>query len=139
MQSRGDLIDRMQQNNLRGLASGVYCFTDLSEVWSFMPTEMIVEYGKQSDTYYLIVEGVGIVALKAVNKWQHCIRLTVLEKRDCFSIPPKCIRNCKNGVILCVSQSQFMQCFSRFPVRNIIDIVGTAIVDMLTQVFDSGL
>ena len=41
MQSRGDLIARMQQNNLfKGLPSEVYqYFADLSEVWRFNPTK----------------------------------------------------------------------------------------------------
>ena len=140
MQSRGDLIDRMQQNNLfRGLPSGVYQFlADLSEVWSFMPTEMIVEHGKQSDTYYLIVEGEAIVALKSGQQ------VATLHPADGFgevglllNTPRSASVIAKTYVkVLCVSQSQFMQCFSRFPEfgKLLSTLLAQRLSDTLTQV-----
>lgn len=140
MRSRGDLIDRMQQNNLfRGLPSGVYQFlADLSEVWAFAPTEVIVEHGHQSDTYYLIVEGEAIVSLEGGQQ------VATLEPADGFgevglllNTPRTASVIAKSYVkVLCVSQSQFMQCFSRFPEfgKLLSTLLARRLSDTLTQV-----
>ncbi len=140
MRSRGELIDRMQQNNLfKGLPSGVYQFlADLSEVWSFAPTEVIVEHGKQSDTYYLIVEGEAIVSLKGGQQ------VATLRPADGFgevglllNTPRSASVIAKSAVkVLCVSQSQFMQCFARFPEfgKLLSTLLAQRLSDTLTQV-----
>ena len=140
MRSRGELIDRMQQNNLfKGLPSGVYQFlADLSEVWSFTPTEVIVEYGKNSDTYYLIVEGQAIVSLKGGQQ------VALLDPADGFgevglllNTPRSASVIAKSAVkVLCVSQSQFMQCFARFPEfgKLLSTLLAQRLSDTLTQV-----
>lgn len=140
MQSRGELIARMQQNNLfRGLPSGVYQFlADLSEVWSFAPTEVIVEHGQQSDTYHLIVEGEAIVSLKGGQQ------VAMLQPTDGFgevglllNTPRSASVIAKSYVkVLCVSQSQFMQCFSRFPEfgKLLSTLLAQRLSDTLTQV-----
>ena len=140
MRSRGDLIDRMQQNNLfRGLPSGVYQFlADLSEVWSFMPTEVIVEHGKQSDTYYPIVEGEAIVSLKGGQQ------VATLQPADGFGevglasqYPQECIGNSKDirQSTLCFTKSVYAMflAFSEFG-KLLSTLLAQRLSDTLTQV-----
>ena len=103
-----------------------------------MPTEVIVEHGQQSDTYHLIVEGVAIVSLKGGQQ------VAVLQPADGFgevglllNTPRSASVIAKTYVkVLCVSQSQFMQCFSRFPEfgKMLSTLLAQRLSDTLTQV-----
>ena len=113
MKSRGDLIARMRENNLfKDLPSEVYQYlADLSEVWSFAPTEVIVEHGSPSDTYYLVIEGQAVVSLQGGQQ------VAVLEPADgvgevglLLNTPRSAKVAAKSYVTtMCVSRSQFIQ------------------------------
>ena len=140
MQSRGDLIARMQQNNLfKGLPSEVYQYlADLSEVWRFNPHEVIVEHGDASDTYYLIIEGQAVVTLEGGQQVAQLgpadgfgeVGLLLETPRSATVIAASSVQ------VMCVLRNQFVQCFSRFPDfgRLLSTLLARRLSDTLTQV-----
>ena len=140
MQSRGDLIARMQGNNLfKGLPLEVYQYlADLSEVWRFNPNEVIVEHGEVSDTYYLIIEGQAVVTLKGGQQ------VAQLGPADGFGEVGLLLENPRSASVIagtsvqvmCVLRNQFVQCFTRFPEfgRLLSTLLARRLSDVLTQV-----
>ena len=140
MQSRGDLIARMQQNNLfKGLPSEVYQYlADLSEVWSFNPNEVIVEHSEDSHTYYLIIEGEAVVSLEGGQQ------VATLGPADGFGevgllldTPRSATVTAGSAVkVMCVLRAQFFQCFKRFPEfgKLLSTLLAQRLSDTLTQV-----
>ncbi len=140
MQSRGDLIARMQQNNLfKGLPSEVYQYlADLSDVWSFNPNEVIVEHSEDSHTYYLIIEGEAVVSLEGGQQ------VASLGPADGFGevgllldTPRSATVTARSAVkVMCVLRAQFFQCFKRFPEfgRLLSTLLAQRLSDTLTQV-----
>lgn len=140
MQSRGDLIARMQQNNLFKDVPSEVCqyLADLSEVWSYTPGEVIVEHGESSHTYYLIVEGEAVVSLEGGQQ------VATLGPADGFGeigllldTPRSATVTAESGVkVMCVLRGQFEQCFSRFPEfgKILSTLLAKRLSDTLTQV-----
>lgn len=140
MQSRGDLIARMQQNNLFKDVPSEVCqyLADLSEVWSYTPNEVIVEHGESSHTYYLIVEGEAVVSLEGGQQ------VATLGPADGFGeigllldTPRSATVTAESGVkVMCVLRGQFEQCFSRFPEfgKILSTLLAKRLSDTLTQV-----
>ena len=119
MTSRGELILRMQENDLlKGLSNDIYRFlADLSEVWSYENDEVIVEINEPSTAFYILVEGQAAVVLEGG------VHIADLGPSDGFGEIGLLLGTSRTATVcaktsvkvICVGREQFFQCFDRFP------------------------
>ena len=144
MSARGDLIRRMESNDLlKGLSQEIYYFlADMSEVWSYESGETLVELNEPSHTFYLLVEGHAGVLLEGGQE------VAELGPSDGFGEVGLLLELSRSATVvakdtvtvMCVSKEHFFQCFDRFPTfgRMMSLVLARRLSDTLTKVPELG-
>ena len=142
MSARGDLIRRMESNDLlKGLSQEIYYFlADMSEVWSYESGETLVELNEPSHTFYLLVEGHAGVLLEGGQE------VAELGPSDGFGEVGLLLELSRSATVvakdtvtvMCVSKEH--QCFDRFPTfgRMMSLVLARRLSDTLTKVPELG-